>query len=93
VSNSKYRPTSLKWWFEDRTTGEIVIAQRPNVLITACIAGFVSTKLFGDPKVLMVSKILWLLWSCDELFRGVNPWRRSLGLLVGTATIFWIAAT
>ena len=92
MSNSKYRPTSLKWWFEDRTTGEIVIAQRPNVLIAACIAGFVSTKLFGNPSVVMVSKILWLLWSCDELFRGVNPWRRSLGLLVGTATIFWIAA-
>ena len=89
MSNSKYRPTSLKWWFEDRTTGEIVIAQRPNVLIAACIAGFVSTKLFGDTYgVVMASKTLWLLWSCDELFRGVNPWRRSLGLLVGAATIF-----
>lgn len=89
MSNRKYSPMSLKWWFEDRTTGEIVVAQRPNLLIGACIAGFIATRLFGDSYgVLMVSKVLWLLWSCDELFRGVNPWRRSLGLLVGTATIF-----
>jgi len=89
VSSSNYTLLSLRWWFEDRTTGKTVIAQRPNLLFSACIAGFVATMLFdGNSGVLLVSKGLWLLWSGDELFRGVNPWRRSLGLLVGTATIF-----
>ena len=23
---------------------------------------------------------LWLYWAFDELIRGVNPWRRALGL-------------
>ncbi len=89
MSSSNYTLLSLRWWFEDRTTGKTVIAQRPNLLFWACIAGFVATMLFGgNSGVLLVSKGLWLLWSGDELFRGVNPWRRSLGLLVGTATIF-----
>jgi len=88
VSNSNHNLLSLKWWFEDRATGKIVVAQRPNLLIGACIVGLVATNLVGgNSGFLLASKSLWLLWSADELFRGVNPWRRVLGLFVGTATI------
>ncbi|MCH2625582.1 MAG: hypothetical protein MKZ77_08470 [Acidimicrobiales bacterium] len=88
MSKVKNSPLSLQWWFEDRATGKIVVAQRPNLLIGACIVGLVATKFFGSHSgVLIASKSLWLLWSADELLRGVNPWRRSLGVFVGAVTI------
>jgi hypothetical protein len=38
----------------------------------------------GDPGVALnvVFKGALLVWAVDEIFRGVNPWRRCLGAAV-----------
>ena len=77
----------VDWLFRNRQTGRITIAQFPNAalwlfLIAATLrslidpTGWPSTAL----KAAATAGLLW--WAADELFRGVNPWRRLLGGMV-----------
>jgi hypothetical protein len=74
------------WWFRDRRTGRITIAQAPNIplwifLATVVLRLFVTT---GNARtgldIIAGVSLVW--WALDELLRGVNPWRRLLGLVV-----------
>ncbi len=74
----------------NRRTGRITVAQWPNVSLSVVIALSVVLRVF-DPKgdtgdVLRVcADVAILVWAVDELVRGVNPFRRILGLaLIGT---------
>ena len=79
---------SLRWGLEDRKTGKLVVAQRPNLLLALAIAGLLLTRLLPSSLLAVVlAKTLWLAWSGDELLRGVNPWRRALGLTVAVFTL------
>ncbi len=79
--------TSLRWWFENRQTGELTIAQFPNwplfAIGAATLARLVTAEgsAANDGASVLVTA-LWLYWGGDELVRGVNPWRRLLGILV-----------
>jgi hypothetical protein len=72
------------WWFENRETGEITIAQFPNLSLGIFIAAWLAQVIF-EPTGLAGATLsatshgalIW--WSADELIRGVNPWRRTLG--------------
>ena len=84
----------MRWWFEDRKTGRIVIGQTPNALLWIFIASWTAERLVRDQT--MERALLWTastslaLWSFDEIARGVNPWRRTLGagvLLTQTASL------
>lgn len=81
------RPGSLRWWFENRSTGDITVAQFPNWPLFA-IAGLslARTVASDGSSVADVSSVavtgLWLYWGADEVVRGVNPWRRVLGVAV-----------
>ncbi|HEY5108790.1 MAG TPA: hypothetical protein VII96_04195 [Acidimicrobiales bacterium] len=77
----------VSWLFRNRSTGRITVAQRPNlslilfaVLATArwmlAPAGAAGTAL----DVAAGTALAW--WSIDELARGVNPFRRTLGAVV-----------
>lgn len=84
------RTGSVRWWFEDRTTGRITIAQFPNWQLWAALGGSVAASLVtggsvGARLVEWAAHGLWIYWAALELFRGVNPWRRVLGL----AVILW----
>jgi hypothetical protein len=77
--------TSADWWFCDRTTGERVIAQFPNPPLWILLAATVVRAFAADGSSLeMVAAwtgtvaLVW--WAGDELIRGVNPWRRALGV-------------
>jgi len=76
-----------RWWFENRQTGEITIAQSPNWPLLAIAAMWIVRR-FADAgstvadMATVASTILWLYWGADELLRGVNPWRRLLGISV-----------
>ena len=77
-------PSSLRWWFEDRRTGRVVVAQAPNALLWIFIACWTGGKVFqADDAVGRtlsgVASASLALWSLDEIVRGVNPWRRTLG--------------
>ena len=77
----------VNWLFRNRETGEITIAQAPNAsLIVFLVATLV--KVVFDPAgnvgrgVTIVSRGALAIWALDEIFRGVNPFRRLLGGVV-----------
>lgn len=81
------RATGRDWWnkiWRDKH-GRIVIWQTPNVpLIVWAILTFLSLLVNGG----LANAFYWLgsaaliIWSLLELFKGVNYFRRALGLLV-----------
>ena len=80
---------SIRWWLEDRSTGQLVVAQKPNLILCLCFAGIVANFFFNDVALLLIiGKALWLGFAADELFRGVNPMRKVLGITVAAFTIF-----
>jgi len=85
----------LDWFFRDRRTDRIVIAQRPNIALSAWILALI-VRIFVHGKVAtwvgVVGSLALLVWSIQEIVAGVNPWRRTLGgvvllaLVIRTAT-------
>ena len=77
-------PGPLRWCFEDRRTGRLVIAQAPNALLLCFLASWTAGKVLR-PDGAAGRALPWIagaslaLWSLDEIARGVNPWRRTLG--------------
>ncbi len=81
------------WFFRNRHTGRITIAQFPNVPLALFLAAMAVDRLVepaGTPgtavRLLAAAALLW--WALDEVIRGVNPWRRLLGAGVLAAQIF-----
>ncbi len=71
--------------FRNRATGEITIAQFPNAPLWIYLATVVARwPLPADGTARLVNSwigvtaLAW--WALDEVIRGVNPWRRLLGL-------------
>ncbi len=87
---------TLRWWFEDRSSGRLVVGQTPNLLLWIFIAAW-TTKRVVHPGGATGEALPWVasasltLWSLDEVARGVNPWRRCLGagVLVAEA-VSWL---
>lgn len=74
----------LQWLFRNRDTGEITVAQAPNfVLWVVIVAGVLRWLWHPAGTAATVLEIAFkgglIVWSLDEIFRGVNPWRRCLG--------------
>ena len=89
---------SWRWWFEDRTTGRITIAQFPNWPLWSIAMCWVARLLAangstGHDALGWAIVGLWLVWGTDELVRGVNPWRRVLGAAVIVWQIVAMAAS
>lgn len=88
----------VDWLFRDRTTGRIVVAQWPNLGFGIFLVASVVRRLV-DPAgtagtvvdVVATGALLW--WAVDEVVRGVNPWRRILGAVVGGATLVGLVAS
>jgi hypothetical protein len=74
-----------RWFFRDRRTGRITIAQKPNALSASSTALAVAElALRGRPARVAkcARRVVVTAWAADELARGVNPWRRTLGASV-----------
>ncbi len=85
MTTSSWR--SWRWWFENRHTGRVTIAQIPNWPIWCIGVGWLARLALTDGStahdiVGWMIRGLWLTWGADELIRGVNPWRRLLGATV-----------
>jgi uncharacterized membrane protein len=82
----------LAWFFSDRKTGKVTIAQAPNLVLWIVIAAAALRWLrspadaYGTALTIIVRGGL-LVWAVDEIFRGVNPWRRCLGTAVAAYEI------
>ncbi len=73
------------WMFRNRRTGQITVAQFPNVALWIFLATVVLRRVLAtgtDARTVIdwigVAALAW--WALDEVFRGVNPWRRLLGV-------------
>lgn len=77
--------SAIGWLFRDRQTGEIVVAQFPNLPLWIFLATVILCRLvpedsgaFTALRAVALAALGW--WALDEVIRGVNPWRRLLGL-------------
>jgi hypothetical protein len=78
--------------FVNRRTGGITVAEWPNVALSVFIALSIARRFLiqrGTPEATLhvVSAVAVIIWAVDELVRGVNPFRRILGLVVLLATM------
>jgi len=84
----------LLWCFRNRETGAITVAQTPNLTLSVFLvatailwlthpAGAIATMV----KVVATGSLI--VWALDEAVRGVNPWRRFLGV----AVLIYVAST
>jgi len=82
----------IDWLFRNRRTGEITIAQFPNIPLGVFIVA-AAVRYVAHPHgtvgtgLDVVAGVALVVWALDELVRGVNPWRRILG---GTVLVFEI---
>jgi len=74
----------FNWFFRNRQTNEITIGQFPNVALWTFFVTAVLRWIVPDGPVrtsiswVGVAALAW--WAVDEVVRGVNPWRRLLGV-------------
>ena len=76
----------------NRQTGRLTVAQRPNLALALFLILWAARAVLRptgkSEEVLQFAgagALAW--WSADELVRGVNPFRRILGLVVLVATV------
>jgi FtsH-binding integral membrane protein len=78
----------MNWFFRNRRTGTITIAQAPNLVLWIVIVA-AALRWFWSPQGTLSSALTvvvtggLIVWAADEILRGVNPWRRCLGATVG----------
>lgn len=75
----------VDWCFRSRVDGTITIVQVPNLplvlFIVASVVGRVLDAAGRSTRVVDGAGLVALAWwALDEVVRGVNPWRRALGL-------------
>ena len=83
---------AFDWLLRDRRTGRVVVAQLPNLPLVLFLATS-ALRRFADPQgsarmavtAVAVASLLW--WAGDEIIRGVNPFRRMLGAIIGLVTV------
>ena len=71
------------WFFRDPASARIVIGQFPNLPLWLFGAAWILSRIAsGDVArwAFVASRLCLAVWAADELLRGVNPWRRCLGL-------------
>jgi hypothetical protein len=73
------------WLFRNRRTGRITVAQFPNIplwilVVTVVLRQVVPTASAARTAIDWTGLAALSWWALDEVLRGVNPWRRSLGL-------------
>ncbi|MGB3137718.1 MAG: hypothetical protein WBB18_13010 [Nodosilinea sp.] len=82
--NSTVQPSWFDLIFRD-DDGNIVIAQPPNLPILVAVAATVLQSVLPSGDLQTIASLVafgtWFTWAWQELFQGVNYFRRSLGLL------------
>ena len=77
----------VDWFWRDRHTGQIVVAQLPNlwlwIFATASLVEIIINLAgLASRGVHVFATTSLVIWAGDELLRGVDPWRRCLGAAV-----------
>ena len=83
----------LRWCFEDRSSGKIVVMQWPNLPVWIFLAALAVQYVLHPAGALgtavtVIAALSLAWWALDELVRGANPWRRFLGA-AGLVYLVW----
>lgn len=74
----------IDWLFRSRESGDIVVGQRPNLAMHVFNGATVASWIFPRPAWRRTAHdtatASLATWAASELVRGVNPFRRMLGL-------------
>ena len=75
---------AFDWLFKNRQTGEITIAQFPNLPLWLFLGAALAQRVADDSSSLdtlanLAGSAALGWWAIGEVARGVNPWRRILG--------------
>ena len=75
----------------NRRTGHLTVVQFPNISLSVFVFLSIALRVLhpvGEIEALarVLADIALFAWAVDELLRGVNPFRRLLGLAVIVAT-------
>jgi len=84
---SRWVRRSLRWLFLNPRTGRITVVQWPNLSLSLFIAVSIVLHAFhpvGAVEIFgrVLADLAIFLWAIDELLRGVNPFRRALGIAI-----------
>ena len=87
-----HRRSGIGWFFRDPDTGEIVVAQAPNLPLWVFLAATAVRLLFhpdgmAGTVVSVVSTAAIVVWSLIEIGAGSSPFRRVLGGVVLVAVV------
>jgi hypothetical protein len=87
---------AANWTFRNRRTGAITVAQWPNApLVIFGVVTVVLRSFHPSGGVATAGRVVaglaLLVWALDEVARGVNPFRRMLGVVVLGAAIAGLA--
>jgi len=85
------------WIFRSRQTGQVTVAQLPNLalwifLATVTLRRVLPAGTWVGSALRWIAAVVLAWWALDEVFRGVNPWRRLLGV-AGCAFVVTSVAT
>ena len=81
----------LDWMFRSRNTGRITLGQLPNWPLVVWLLASAAMWL-GHPQgrvrvfLVVLASAALVLWAGGEVLRGVNPFRR----LLGVAVLAWL---
>ena len=86
------RRSDLGWFFRNPDTGEIVVAQWPNLPLSVFLAATAARLLFqpdgtAGTVVSIVSTTAIVVWAVLEIAAGSSPFRRVLGAVVLLAAL------
>jgi len=77
----------LSWVFRSRRTGRITLVQLPNRplgvwLLASAVTWLVQPQGWVRGVLVVMASAALAVWAADETLRGVNPFRRLLGVAV-----------
>ncbi|MCU1485156.1 MAG: conserved rane protein of unknown function [Actinomycetia bacterium] len=83
---------AFDWLFRDRRTGKVVVIQVPNLplavfLVASAVRRFAHLHGAVGTALAVVAGAALLWWAVDEVWHGVNPFRRMLGAVVGVLAV------
>lgn len=87
-----HRRSGLGWFFRNPDTGAIVVAQSPNLPLSAFLAATAARLVFqpdgtAGTVVSIVATTAIAVWALFEIAAGSSPFRRVLGAVVLVAAL------
>ncbi len=83
---------AARWLFVNRRRGGITVVQWPNIPLAAYIVASVVPRVVHlhdtvHSVVRTIGVVALIVWALDEVWRGVNPFRRLLGGVILGLTV------